>query len=138
MVVIVTTRTSSSSPSSFFPVSPHLESAGEGREVEVAMVTYLCETAVVGGVVDILNMGAQHLVVSTGYGILSRMTWEGCFMTNLSININEIPVSNDLDSRGENSHLSISPPPSLPPSLLPPLSPPLYLRCGCKLHLPNF
>lgn len=54
-----------------------------------------------GGVVDILNMGNQ-VVVTTGYGILHRLSWEGSFHSALAVNINHVPLANDLrpESRG--------------------------------------
>lgn len=81
--------------------SPHLEGMGEGREVEVVLVKYLAETPVVGGVVDLLSVG-PHLVVSTGYGVFHRLTWEGCLNSALTINLNHVPFASDLlpDSRG--------------------------------------
>ena len=81
--------------------SPHLEVVGEGREVEVVLVKYLTETSVVGGVVSLLGVG-PHLVVSTGYGVLHRLSWEGCFNSALTLNINHVPFASDLlpESRG--------------------------------------
>ena len=94
----------SSSPTSliyrFLHFPPHLDGAGEGRELEVVQAKYLHETAVLGGVNDLLNVGTQ-LMVSTRYGILYRLSWEGCFSSSLAINLNQIPFTNDLlpDSR---------------------------------------
>lgn len=81
--------------------SPHIEGTGGGREVEIVQVDYLQETAVVGGVVDILGVGNQ-VMVTTGYGILHRLSWEGTFHSALAINVNHIPFANDLhpESRG--------------------------------------
>lgn len=82
-------------------VSPYLEGAGEGREVEVVQVKYLQETAVVGGIVDIQSVGNQ-LLIATGYGILHRLSWEGQFNASLTINLSTIPFSSDFlpESRG--------------------------------------
>ena len=87
--------------SRFLQTSPHLEGVGEGRELEVVLVKYLTETAIVGGVVNLLSVG-PHLLVTTGYGVLHRLSWEGCFNSSLTINLNHVPFASDLlpESRG--------------------------------------
>ena len=95
-------------PPSSLQASPHLEAVGEGREVEVVLVKYLSETLAVGGVVDLLGVG-PHLVVSTGYGILHRLSWEGTFYSSLAINLNHVPFATDLlpESRGRHLNMSV-------------------------------
>ena len=70
--------------------------------MEVVQVKYLCETSVVGGVIDVLSVGNQ-LVVSTGYGVLHRLSWEGILNAALTINLSHVPFASDLlpESRGE-------------------------------------
>ena len=70
--------------------------------MEVVQVKYMCETAIVGGVVDVLSVGHQ-LVVSTGYGVLHRLSWEGCLNAPLTINLSHVPFASDLlpESRGK-------------------------------------
>ena len=65
-------------------------------------VKYLCETAVVGGVLDLLGVGNQ-LVVSTGCGVFHRLSWEGIANSSLTINLSHVPFASDLlpESRGE-------------------------------------
>ena len=90
-------------------VAAHLAGAGEGREVEVVQVKHFHETAVVGGVLDLLCVGNQ-LMISTGYGVLHRMSWEGTFVASLAITLKQIGFANDLlpDSRGKTTFVSDS------------------------------
>ncbi|XP_064397549.1 guanine nucleotide exchange factor subunit RIC1-like [Halichondria panicea] len=75
--------------------------SSEGRSFETVTISFITETAVVGGITSLVNVSGG-LVVATGYGMLHRVSWDGRFDGSLQINLSLVPFTTDLlpETRG--------------------------------------